>query len=150
VLLDPEGAELEWDTVRAVSAHRLGRLKAEILILFATEGVNRMLPVEADIELHNEMRLNRLFPPDSRWREIWMQRRRGEISPAEARVRYVSAYQQGLKDLNYAYAEPREIRRPSGGLVYHLLFATDHPAGARIMEDVFGSMRPNDPQLPLL
>ncbi|MBI5949074.1 MAG: three-Cys-motif partner protein TcmP [Chloroflexi bacterium] len=146
ILLDPEGAELHWETVRGVAAHRQGALKSELLILFATEGVNRMLPVEADIELHNEMALNILFPPQSRWRETWQRRRSGEISPAEARVEYVAGYVRGLEAAGYASVLPREIRRPNGSLVYHLIFASDHPAGERIMRDVFGTMNPNDPQ----
>lgn len=150
VLLDPEGAELEWNTIKAVSTFRHGLLRAEQLILFATEGVNRMLPVETDIELHNEMRLNRLFPPTTRWREVWLKRRHGEVTPADARREYVEIYRQGLFDLGYQHVEPRDVSRPNGGVVYHLLFATDHPAGQKIMTDVFGSMRPNDPQLKLM
>lgn len=156
VLLDPEGAELEWATVRGVAAFRRPRrpgaeaLRAEMLILFPTEGVNRMLPVEADIALYNEMRLNQLFPPQCRWREIWQQRRSGEITPTDARLQYVSGYMAGLRALGYKSVLGRSIERTGGAVVYHLIFATDHPAGEAIMDDVFGHMNPNDPQLPLL
>lgn len=152
VLLDPEGAELEWATVRAIADFRqprwpgAQRLKAEMLILFPTEGMNRMLPVEADIALHNEMRLNQFFPPQSHWRETWERRRSGEITPAEARERYVEGYKSGLDALGYRSVLSRSIERPGGGVVYHLVFATDHPAGETIMDDVFGHMNPNQPQ----
>ena len=117
-----------------------------MLILFPTEGMNRMLPVETDIALHNEMRLNQLFPPQCRWREIWERRRSGEITPSDARSQYVSGYMAGLRALGYASVLPRSIERPGGGVVYHLIFATDHPAGDAIMDDVFGHMNPNEPQ----
>lgn len=150
VLLDPEGAELEWQTVRDVAGFRQGPLKAEILVLFATEGVNRMLPVEADIELHNEMRLNGLFPPDSGWRAVWEARRSEEITPAQARLRYVEGYTKGFEALGYRFSRTRPIERSRGGVVYHLVFATDHPAGENIMAHVFDSMKSNRPQLGLL
>jgi three-Cys-motif partner protein len=150
VLLDPEGAEVEWHTIQEISGFRAGPLKAEMLILFSTEGVNRMLPVEQEIEAHNEMRLNRLFPPTVEWRTTWQQRRAEEITPADARERYVEIYRRGCEALGYQFTETRPVRRTNGAVVYHLIFASDHPAGKRIMSDVFGSMHPNDPQLPLL
>ncbi|MBI2764573.1 MAG: three-Cys-motif partner protein TcmP [Chloroflexi bacterium] len=150
VLLDPEGAELLWSTVRDISAFRRGSRKAEMLILFATEGVNRMMPVETDIELHNEMALNRLFPPESGWRATWMERRQGAITPAEARLRYVKGYMAGLTALGYKYVLHREITRATGALVYHLVFATDDPVGETIMKDVFDQMYPNQSQLKML
>ncbi len=152
VLLDPEGAELEWATVRGIADFRqprlprARRLKAEMLILFPTEGMNRMLPVEADIALHNEMRLNQLFPPQSHWRDTWERRRSGKITPAQARERYVEGYKSGLDALGYRSVLSRSIERPGRGVVYHLVFATDHPAGEAIMDDVFGHMNPNEPQ----
>lgn len=149
VLLDPEGAELEWQTIRAVARHRLGPRKAEILILFPTEGMNRMLPVESEIALHNEMRLNQLFPPDAKWREVWQRRLDGVISPADARREYVLRYGAGLTQIGYKTVLHRTIERTSGSLVYHLVFATDDDAGERIMADVFGAMHSNQPQLRL-
>jgi three-Cys-motif partner protein len=149
VLLDPEGTELEWSTVAGAARHRHGPRKSELLILFATEGVNRMLPVEAEIERHNEMALNRMFPPQADWRSVWLARRDGEFTPTEARLQYVEQYMLGLWALGYAAVLRREISRSSGGLVYHLVFATDHPTGERIMTSVFGSMHSNRPQLQL-
>lgn len=149
VLLDPEGAELEWSTVRMASTHRQGPLKSELLILFATEGINRMLPVEADITVQNEWRLDHLFP-DGGWRDIWSRRKDGELTPAQARGLYVENYCEGLRSLGYQRVIPRAITRGStADVVYHLVFATDHPAGERIMADVFANMNSNQPQLRL-
>ena len=149
ILLDPEGAELEWSTVKAAASHRIGPRKAELLILFATEGVNRMLPVETSLELHNEMRLNQLFPPEAKWRQTWLQRKGDEITPAAARRLYVDGYARGLTALGYKHVLNRQITRASGALVYDLLFATDDDTGEKIMRDVFENMFPNRPQLPL-
>lgn len=150
VLLDPEGAELDWGTVRAAASHRLGARKAELLILFATEGINRMLPVETEIEDHNERRLDQMFPPAADWRAVWQQRRAGLITPGEAREQYVATYRAGLLDLKYRTVIHRRIARTNGALVYHLLFATDDAAGERIMNHVFQRMESNRPQLSLL
>lgn len=149
-LLDPEGAELEWQTLRSVSVFRDGPLKSEMLILFATEGLNRMLSVDGEIDEHNARRLDQVFPPDFVWRAVWERRRNGEISPSEARLEYVEGYMEGLTALGYQSVLRREVARASGSLVYHLVFATDHPAGRKIMDDVFGNMNPNDPQIRLL
>lgn len=150
ILMDPEGTELDWATVSAAARHRVGKKKVELLILFMTTGVPRMLPVERDIELHNEMRLNRLFPPEADWRRVWEERRDGLIEPGEARQRYVAEYSKGLEGLGYKHVLNREVRQQNGALVYHLLFATDDDTGKRIMEDVFEHMYPTRLQPPLL
>jgi three-Cys-motif partner protein len=146
VLLDPEGVELHWATVRDVAAYRRGMRKAELLILFSTEGLNRMLPVENEIAVPNEMALNIFFPPEAGWRRTWERRRADELSPAAARQFYVDGYVEGLRALGYASVTTRAVTRANGALVYHLVFATDHEAGERIMRHVFETMYPNNPQ----
>jgi three-Cys-motif partner protein len=151
VLLDPEGFELHWTTVKELSRFRRGAKKSELLILVASASMPRLLPASGDVELHNEMRLNRFMPPDSGWRGIWESRLSDSITPAEAIERYVESYRHALEHvLQYKTAILRDIRRTSGQLLYHLIFATDDDTGSKIMTDVFGSMHSNRPQLKLL
>ncbi|MGK2964192.1 MAG: three-Cys-motif partner protein TcmP, partial [Tepidiformaceae bacterium] len=148
--VDPEGAEVHWSTIRWISEHRSGTKKSEILVLYSTSGVPRMLPISSDIALHNEMSLNLLFPPTFNWQPVREARQSGSLSPAAAVGEYLNGYERGFLELGYKHVLRRPIERAgSGQVVYHLIFATDDDTGKRIMEDVFKSMHPNRAQLPL-
>lgn len=133
--LDPEGSELHWATVEAIAAHKHGQpRKIEQLILFPTDmGFVRLM---AD---HPE-KVDRIFGPGD-WRSIADARRAGEIDPDQARGAYVRRYANGLSDLGYATVLDRQMRTQSGSPLYFLIFATDHPAGERIMDNVFDKVR---------
>ena len=149
ILFDPEGAELNWTTVREAALFRTGKLKAELLILLATSFLDRMLPNEGDAELHNVMALNQVFPPSRRWSETWERKRRGEISAEQGRIEHADSYCVWLREsLGYRFVAARPVTRPgSTASVYHLIFASDHPAGEDIMTHVFETMYPNESNL---
>jgi three-Cys-motif partner protein len=151
VLLDPEGAELHWKTVQTAAMHRAGQLKSELLILLATSFLDRMLPGSGDIELHNEMALNLVFPPSRNWRDTWGRKRAGEITSEQGRTEHAQNYCGWLENtIGYKYVETRAVTRPhSTASVYHLIFASDHSAGRDIMAYVFANMYPNEPNLRL-
>ncbi len=148
ILFDPEGAELHWHTVQAAAGYRQGPRKSELLMLLATSFLPRMLPNSGLMEAHNVHAMNLVFPPDSGWERIWQGREVGEITPEEVRTQLADAYTSWLRtSLKYAHVEQRAITRPgSSSSVYHLIFASDHPAGQKIMEYVFSTMRPNEAQ----
>jgi len=54
----------------------------------------------------------------------------------------LALYVEGLRGLGYQHVLNREIREQSrGGRVkYFLVFATDHPAGAKIMNHCFDTV----------
>lgn len=137
-LLDPEGANLGWETVEALSRFRVGRFKTEMLILFPTHtGFIRMLPVEGESEPWAPAKLDYIYG-DGRWRRIWRARQKGEISTDQATTHYVRLYRDRLVELGYP-AElvlDREIRRGGRGgqLLYFLIFATTHDRGREIMD----------------
>ena len=150
-LLDPEGTELEWSTLRGLANRGNRGKKPELLVLFASGSLTRMFPTDGPIEPHNERRLALLFPPGADWQRIWLKRRADAITPSDARDSYVELYRRGIQEeLGYEYVISREVRKTNGALLYHLVFATDNPVGCRIMEYVFRTMYSNRTQLPLL
>lgn len=148
ILFDPEGAELQWTTVEEAARFRQGQRKSELLILLATSFLDRMLPNQAEIELHNLVRLNQVFPTPQ-WQQSWERKRSGEITPEQERQENAELYVRWLRDsVGYNFAASRKVTRPgSNASVYHLIFASDHDAGERIMTHVFDTMYPNEPNL---
>lgn len=144
-VLDQEGLELHWPTVEKLANYRVGRFKTELLILFNAPGLLRLLPLYGP-DAVSAAALDAFFG-DDRWRAIWERRRSGEIATGEdARTALLALYCQGLRDLGYATVHNRDIRTHGrlGRLRYMLVFATDHPAGEKIMDHCFDQVFPND------
>lgn len=139
-LLDPEGTELSWSTIKAVALTPKRRLMPELLVLFPSSWLMRLLPRKGLLNPRHEAILDSMLPGPG-WREIYEQRLRNRIEPSDAKDRYVEMYRQGLENLGYrAFSHPiRAPSRPSGRRRerYQLIFATQHAAGEAIMLDVF-------------
>ncbi len=141
--LDPTGAQLHWATVRALAAHRLGTNKMELLILYPYDMfVARWLrmPVMAP-------QLDLMFG-GNRWKLALSESAiQGEDHHAR-RKRFVELYCSGLEALGYRYVDVLgplySGRRP----LYHVVFASDHPVGAKIMRDVWSKTRWIPGELP--
>lgn len=134
--LDPEGSELEWETVEAIAEHKRGHspYKVEQLILFPTDmGFVRLAPDHPEL-------VTRIYGHD-RWQEIYERRNAGDIDAEEARGEYVRLYADGFKRLGYETVLDRQITKSSGAPMYFLIFATDNDAGERIMDWVFDRVR---------
>ena len=138
--LDPEATELHWSTVAQVAGRDK---KPEILINFPLEmAFQRLLTADRSMDAASEDKADRFFPTRE-WREVHRARRDDRINPEEAKERYLILYKKGLEGLGY---KPDRIQSllvktpsPPGGRghpLYHLVFATDHPKGSEIMNDV--------------
>ena len=146
VFLDPEGFELKWGTVRAISQFKgpNSKYKPELLILVATGGAARAhAGAKDDRGLPRSAAVDLAFPPGSRWAKIVARQLKSEISSEAARDLLAEEYALGLRRLGYVTVLRRRITRPGvtrvdgGTSVYHLLFATDNPTGEKIMNDAF-------------
>ncbi len=138
--LDPEGADIEWATVREIARHKdSSYTKVEQLILFPTDmGFMRLLD-HAQKNQAGAQRVGRIFHTEE-WRDIWDARAAGKITADEARSEYVQLYAEGLRGLGYATVLDRRVPA-RGRRQYFLLFATDHPAGEKIMDHCFNQVR---------
>ena len=153
VLHDPEGMELDWQTVESVAWARRAdrRRKPEQLINF-TDGVVRLFWQDAQPPRELIDKLNRYFGTDQ-WKSIVMGRKRGDLRSGDAVRAALDLYKQRLcKVLGYKHALDKGIRYEKvtmGRLAYHLVFASDHPAAERIMNSAFNRGFVGQQRLPL-
>jgi three-Cys-motif partner protein len=141
-LLDPEGAELQWSAVEAISRFRPGPHKVEQLILLATHtGWLRMLTIDGRAPTHARKKMTALYGTDE-WVEIYNDRATGRITTDDATTRYVRLYADRLRGLGYQTLD-REIRTrgEEGSLKYFLIFASSHDKGVKIMDHIFDHVR---------
>jgi len=141
-LLDPEAAELHWDTIAAIATTPRTKNKPELLILFPLRmSIVRQFPTTGVLRPEARLRHNRTFG-NLRWEPIYERRLSGALSPGEANQEYLTLYRNGLEELGYKYVfskpilAPRTARRGRQEL-YHLVFASDDKTGDKIMTDVF-------------
>ena len=145
--LDPNGLELHWTTVEAIATwtgqkdpsdfSRQGR-RPELLILFPTGPMRRTLPVGSgtnEAPIGQQAQVDRLFG-NTQWRQIYGAQRDGRIQGEEAWIHYVEQYRLGLVRLGYEYTSAIEVRNTRNVVQYHMVFATCHPAGKRIMKSI--------------
>ncbi|MCI0849855.1 MAG: three-Cys-motif partner protein TcmP [Chloroflexi bacterium] len=142
-LLDPEALEVHWSTIEQIARTPRRARKPELLILFPLKtALVRQLAVLKPMTDAGFERVSRFFSTQA-WRDIHQARKEEEISPPEALVRYLDLYCADLKALGYGWVLSKRIAIPAkpGGRnrreLYHLVFATDHEAGDRIMRNVF-------------
>ncbi len=131
--LDPEGSELDWQTIEKLARHKAANArKIELFILFASDtGIVRFFPRDPTKLVHAD-KIDRMMPDAGRWRNLYQQR--AELSPAEFRRGLLDEYVRGLRSLGYLHVPaPRLIQRPDGRPLYFMVFASDDPAGDKIM-----------------
>jgi three-Cys-motif partner protein len=150
-VLDPEGAELQWATVAAIADFKRGLPhKVEQLILLPTDtGFIPDLPRRDEPPELVQRDLRGIFGND-RWREIYIRRRRGALTPDEARTEYVRLYARGFRDLGYRTVLARPILRHGrlGATMYFLIFATDDEAARTVMDRCFETVSSKEPPSP--
>lgn len=140
VLLDPYGMEVDWATLKDLAEFRRYRYKAEILVLFQVDGLNRAMHAQGETD---PGLMDDFWGDRQTWMQLWKEEELGKLqTPELRRTRGLELYTDKLKnDLGYTYAFSKDVRRAgqTGGLKYILVFATDNKTGAKIMNDVFES-----------
>jgi three-Cys-motif partner protein len=146
-VLDPEGFEVYWSTVRELAEFGTGRL-TELLILFQADGLHRILGLADQHDWPGEM-ATRFFGND-RWQPIAERKKRGELTVEQARDEFLGLYVDGLRQLGYK-VDTRDIKERSteGRLKYILVFASGNTAGLKIMKDCFDNRGHTGEQLQL-
>lgn len=147
--IDPDGMELSWGALRALSAHKGGyrsassdkpEYKVELWMLFPSAGLMRTLTLDEEkLKEEDQERATRLFGEQS-WRPIYDRRLAGRLSGADAREEYVNLMRRRLeRDLGYRWTHPLELKNLRGVPLYHMIFATDNEAGTKIMEHLYAA-----------
>ena len=141
-LLDPAGTELAWTTLEAIASIPRTSRKPELLVLFPLRmAILRLLTTRADVSPSMITKIDRLFGGHA-WYSTYEARILEEISPVAAQAEYLRLYEDGLRELGYEWVRSKPVLAPRAAYqkrqeMYHLVFATDHPAGDEIMQDVF-------------
>jgi three-Cys-motif partner protein len=136
--VDPNGPDIHWSTLDAIAHFKKATTtKAEIWLLFAAGMFIRNLRVDGSVRDEDALKLTTMFGTDQ-WTAIYRARVSGDVSPAEAREEYVNLMRWRLQEvLGYEWTHPLEIFNERGHSIYHMIFATDHEAGNRIMTSLY-------------
>ena len=134
--LDPEGLELEWKTIETIA--RLNRM--DLIIHYSQNGLTRNL--EKCYSIQKDTIVDRFFG-DRKWRDVYMnaRSRRESIGVHRALIDY---YKSKLSSLNYVVIndsaeishEPLIRNTQRNAPLYRLIFASKHPLGNKIWNDV--------------
>jgi len=137
--LDPFGTELRWPTIEAIADHKRGlKYKVELWMLFSAAGLMRIAGNSPDkAAIGAEDRLTDLFGGTG-WEPIVYARRAGTISGMDAREAFVNLMRWQLEQtLGYRATHALELKNARGTSIYHMIFATDHAAGDKIISSLY-------------
>lgn len=141
--VDPDGPDCHWSTLEALASHKpkTSRSKVELWILFPTMFM-RQLPVRPGRQprVQDLEQIDRMYGTDQ-WELIYHARLAREISGGEARAEYINLMRWRLEHvLGYRETHPIDVPNEKGVPIYTMIFATDHPAGTRIMSSLYRKM----------
>jgi three-Cys-motif partner protein len=144
--VDPDGMEVDFNTLRALAEHKRGyrkgsdrpEFRAELWLLFPSTAVERVVSKEQrDNTEVTDSRATRLFG-STQWTQIHRLRTTGRLDASQARTSYVELMRCRLEaELGYQWAHALEMQDLVGRPVYHMILATDHPAGTKIMSHLY-------------
>jgi three-Cys-motif partner protein len=134
-VLDPEGLELHWETVKALSEHRFREYTPyELMIYFPTPGVARVGSMATGGFGPYAESLARLFGSEhDEWKQIAAAYEEGRLAPGEAGNRYRALYRDQIRTLGYRHVIDRRVESERGTPLYHLIMATNNDVGARLL-----------------
>lgn len=146
--VDPNGADVHWSTLAAISQFKKPALtKPEIWLLLAAGMFIRTLRADGTVRDIDAAKLDTMYGT-RQWRAIYAARVGGQLAPGDAREEYVNLMRWRLQHvLGYRRTHPLEIFNERGHSIYHMIFATDHPAGDRIMTDLYNAAADEFPRM---
>lgn len=137
--IDPNGPDYRWTTLEALASFKVrSRYKTEMWILFPVGMFTRLLPTDGAARSVDKDRITGMFGTRA-WSAIYDARLSKHLTPGDAREEYLNLMRWRLEnELGYEWTHPFEVKSLRGHPLYHLVFATDSPAGNRIMSDLYG------------
>lgn len=126
IFLDPEGPELEWETIKYLSKIN----KVDLLILYPYD----MALVR--LALNYKEKLNKFYGSCD-WSKIYSDKK--NFNPNKRKIALLDLYLGNLEKLGFKYVICKQIKRRlrSGKSLYHLILASHHPAAQKIMEHIY-------------
>lgn len=137
--IDPNGPDVHWSTLEALARFKKAKTKTELWLLLAAGMFIRNLPVDGQVRPEHAAKLTTMYGTEQ-WQAIYQARVDGALSAAAAREDYVNLMRWRLEHvLGYRWTHPLEIFNERGHSIYHMIFATDHEAGNRIMTSLYNA-----------
>jgi three-Cys-motif partner protein len=130
-VLDGFGIECHWSTVKKLASIE----RIDLVILFPGN-MTLVRNAERWSQEENDARLD-LFMPDKSWRTVWSDRR---LTGGKAAPDFLNLYVNGLTTLHYRrdLIHTKLIKSETGQPLYHLVFASRHPLGAKFWQQAVG------------
>lgn len=141
-LLDPYGLHLQWEVIRTAGE----RKSLELFLNFPVADMNRnvLWRDPAGVDPTDIERMN-AFWGDESWRRIAYTTDRNLFGFEEKvdNETIAEAFRRRLREVAGFKHVPKPIpmRNSQGGIVYYLFFASQKPAAASIVEDIFAEYR---------
>lgn len=138
--IDPNGPDVSWTTLEALASFKANRRnKVEMWMLFPEPMFVRFLRTDGgEVDVDHERRITDMYGTHE-WLHIYRARLEGSLTPAEARTEYVNLMRWRLQSvLGYIWTHTLEVHTEQDRPIYHLIFASDHDAGDRIMRHLYG------------
>lgn len=137
--LDQFSAEIHWETLETLSRFREGKSKVELWMFFGDSFIPRGAYSEEGRQVNPQYaeRVDRMYGTNQ-WRELAAGRSDHLLTGKQYKAELVNLMRWRIeKDLGYASTMPLQIVSDRNQPLYNMIFATDHPAGTRIMSSVF-------------
>lgn len=136
--IDPNGPDVHWTTLQALAGFKKpGAKKVELWLLFPHAMFVRLLSINEGGRPEFGERVTTMFGTEA-WQAIHKARVAERLSPPEARHEYVNLMRWRIEnDLGYGWTHALEVFNEAGRPLYDMIFATDHPAGTRIMSHLY-------------
>lgn len=136
--LDPTGLQLHWQTIERLASHRR-HWKIELLILYPYDmAIARLFPLTRMPVTYST--LTRYYGDES-WMFQLIKSLEAKETSEQRREHFVQLYTNNLRALGYRYVEPYGPLYWGRKPLYHVIFASDHPVGAKIMRAVWDKTR---------
>jgi three-Cys-motif partner protein len=131
--LDPEGLELEWNTVAELAKLN----KMDLIIHYSQQGIKRM--ADRALESKKELIIDRFFG-DTEWRRVYESCKDDATGIHRPLIDYYKSKLNRLgyvevKDSDEVWAEPL-MKNSNNAPLYRLLFASKSPLGVKFWKDV--------------
>jgi three-Cys-motif partner protein len=139
-LVDQYAAEVRWSTLEQLARFkRLGRSKVELWLLFAPSMLPRGLASEDAGAIERFAgRITNMYGTEE-WRQAYAARQFGRLNGSGLRDELLNLMRWRLEDvLGYRVTHSFGMKNTRGREIYNMVFATDHPAGERIMNHIYG------------
>jgi len=147
--IDPNGMEAKWRTLEALSKFRPRSLtKTELFMLFSPPMFTRLLRKDGSaVRSKDTDAITAMFGSDD-WQHIYRTRLDNRIKPRQARHEYLNLMRWRLETLlGYSWTHPLKVCNERGNVIYHMIFATDHEAGTRIMSNLYARAAEKFPEM---